>query len=56
MVRASGNVQGIQAASASLLGTARRVDQAFGALRAPARIVNGWRSLSTTLNELSRRF
>jgi peptidoglycan hydrolase-like protein with peptidoglycan-binding domain len=56
MVRASGNVQGIGAASASILGTARRVDQAMGAMRPPTRIVTMWRSMETMLNNLDARY
>jgi hypothetical protein len=56
MLRSSGNVQGVEAATASLLGTSRRVTQAFGAIRAPTRIVNLWRSTESMLNQLDPRF
>jgi hypothetical protein len=45
VVRASGNVQGLTAAGAALVDSARRVDTAMGAVQVPARTRRTWDSV-----------
>jgi hypothetical protein len=56
MVRGAANPSGVEAATASLIGSARRVDMAFGAMRAPTRTVNLWRTVQTQLSALDTRY
>ncbi|HUF90336.1 MAG TPA: peptidoglycan-binding domain-containing protein [Gemmatimonadota bacterium] len=42
VVRASGNVQGVAAAGAALVGSARRVDAAMDRIEVPARLARSW--------------
>jgi hypothetical protein len=45
VVRASGNVQGLAAAGAALVDSARRVDTAMAAVQVPARTRRTWDSV-----------
>jgi peptidoglycan hydrolase-like protein with peptidoglycan-binding domain len=56
MVRGAANPRGVEAATASLIGSARRVDQALGAMRVPTRTLTLWRTTQTQLREIDARY
>lgn len=56
IVRASGNVDGLGAASAALIGSAREVDAAMAAVQVPARTAGTWSQVRRVLADLDPEY
>jgi hypothetical protein len=56
VIRASGNVQGVAAASAALVDAARRVDEAMTGVQVPARIRRNWDSVRQEMGALDPQY
>jgi peptidoglycan hydrolase-like protein with peptidoglycan-binding domain len=56
VIRASGNVQGIAAASAALVDAARQVDEAMTGVQVPARVQRNWNSVREEMRALDPQY